>query len=213
MSVRRTLLASALMILTMIFLKVVSHSDNIKLIKSFSDFPLEIGEWRGQEDRFNDKVYRLLGVHDSFLGNYRNPEGNRIQLYIGYYENQREGDLIHSPRNCMPGAGWNIVRSSSEELMIPGSTIGKVRVTNLLIEKSGQRQMVLYWFQSRGRITASEYMQKFYLVLDSITRQRTDDSFVRLIAPVNNDDERTSSKCLKDFAERLVPLLQEYIPS
>ena len=213
MSIKRTILASALMILTMICLKIISHSESIKLIKPLSDFPIEIGEWRGQEDRFSDKVYQILGVHDSYLGNYRNPEGNQIQLYIGYYENQREGDLIHSPKNCMPGSGWNIIRSSSEELKISPSRIGKVRVANLLIEKSGQRQIVLYWFQSRGRVTASEYMQKIYLVLDSIMRQRTDDSFVRLIIPVNNGDEKTSSKYLKDFAERLVPILQEYIPS
>jgi len=212
-SVKRTLLASALMILTMISLYVMSHSKNIKLIKPFSDFPREIGEWRGQEDRFDDKIYRMLGVHESFLGNYRSPEGHRIQLYVGYYENQQEGGLIHSPRNCMPGAGWNIIRSSSEELMVVGLAPGRVKITNLLIEKSGQRQQVLYWFQSRGRITASEYMQKFYLVLDSITSQRTDDSFVRLITPVKNGDENTSLRYLKDFAERLIPLLQEFIPS
>jgi len=213
MSVKRTLLASALMILTMICLNIITHSECIKLIKPFSDFPLEIGEWRGWEDRFADRVYQVLGVHDSFLGNYRNHEGNQIQLYIGYYENQCEGDLIHSPKNCMPGSGWNIIKSSSEELMIPHSKIRKVRVMNLLIEKSGQRQIVLYWFQSRGRVTASEYMQKIYLILDSITRQRTDDSFVRLIAPITNSNEKISSKYLKNFAEILIPLLQEYIPS
>ena len=113
----------------------------------------------------------------------------------------------------MPGSGWNILRTSSEELTIPNTNPGKVRVIKLILEKGSQKQIVLYWFQSRGRFIASEYMQKIYLVTDSITRRRTDGTFVRLISPATDGNEGKTVNCLKDFAKLLIPILQEYIPS
>lgn len=113
----------------------------------------------------------------------------------------------------MPGSGWNIIRTSLEELIIPNTNPGKIQVIKLILEKGDQRQVVLYRFQSRGRFIASEYMQKIYLVIDSITRHRTDGSFVRLIAPICDGDEEKTSEYMKNFATLLLPILQEYIPS
>ena len=213
MSFKRTFIASALMIFTMVCLYYLSHSENIELKRPFSTFPRQIGEWVGKEDRFDQKVYQILCVDDSFLCNYATTNGKKVQLYIGYYESQQEGGLIHSPQNCMPGSGWNIIQGSFEELKVATANSGKVKVKKLLLEKDGQRQLVLYWFQSRDRIIASEYMQKLYLLIDSIKRHRTDDSFVRLITPITDGNERYGLEYLKDFAELLIPLLQEYIPS
>ena len=189
MSLRRTIIASGLMILTMVFLRYFSHAENIQTSKPLSTFPKEIGEWIGKVERFDEKIYEKSGVDDSFLCNYRTSDGRQVHLYVGFYQSQREGDLIHSPKNCMPGSGWNILRTSSEELTIPNTNPGKVRVIKLILEKGSQKQIVLYWFQSRGRFIASEYMQKIYLVTDSITRRRTDGTFVRLISPATDGNE------------------------
>ena len=213
MTWKRTLIASAIMISTMVFLNYVNHAENIVANKPFSTFPLEIGKWEGQEDRFDEKTYEILGVEDSFLGNYVSPDGRRINLYIGFYQSQRQGDLIHSPRNCMPGSGWNIVGSSFEEITLPGTNPGSVEIARLNLKKGNERQVALYWFQSRGRIIASEYWQKIYLVWDAITRQRTDGAFVRLIAPVQNGDADRAWMDLKRFARLLDPVLREYLPS
>ena len=113
----------------------------------------------------------------------------------------------------MPGAGWNITRTSLEEMEIPGIPSGKTKAIKLIVKKGPHKQIMLYWFQSRGRIINSEYMQKIYLVIDSITRNRTDGSFVRLIAPVTNDNEAETLNRMKDFAKQLMPLLNDYIPS
>ena len=113
----------------------------------------------------------------------------------------------------MPGAGWNITKTSIEELNIPDTNPVKMKTIKLILQKGAQKQIVLYWFQSRGRIITSEYMQKIYLVIDSITRHRTDGSFVRLISPVQNGNEAKTLKDLKDFGGLLVPILNDYIPS
>ena len=77
-------------------------------------------------------IYDKLGVDDSFLANYHTPDGRYVQLYVGYYQSQREGDLIHSPKNCMPGAGWNITDTSLEELVIPNANPVKIKVIKIV---------------------------------------------------------------------------------
>lgn len=213
MNLKRTLIASAIMILSMFCLSYLNHVEDVPSSKPLSSFPKRIGEWIGKEERFDAKVYDVLGVDDSFLGTYRDMQGRWVELYVGYYRSQREGDLIHSPKNCLPGAGWNIVASSLEEVRVPADNPGKIKVIKLMLQKGTQRQIVLYWFQSRGRFIASEYFQKIYLVLDSITRHRTDGSFIRLIAPVRNGNEQLTLEDLKGFAEQVIPVLQEYLPS
>ena len=213
MRFKNAIFASALMLSTMLVLTYLSHVEEIPVNKSLSSFPSQIGQWVGNEDRFDSEVYDVLGVDDSFLANYRNPYGRSINLYIGYYQSQKEGDLIHSPRNCMPGAGWNIVATSVEEIQIPQGSPSTIKAIRLMLKNGIHRQIVLYWFQSRGRYISSEYMQKVYLVIDSITRHRTDGSFVRLTAPVVGDEDEATFESLKAFAGHLVPILQEYLPS
>ena len=213
MSFKHTLTASALMILTMVFLNYLGHTEDIHPNKPFSTFPKQIGEWAGEEYHFESRIYNLLGVDDYVLSSYRTSEGRQVNLYIGFYQSQREGDLIHSPKHCMPGAGWNVVHTSLEEITIPGAVPGKIKTIKLMLQKGAQKKIVLYWFQSRGRIIASEYMQKIYLVVDSIIRHRTDGSFIRLITSVENGDEDRALTTLKDFAVQIMPIVNEYIPS
>lgn len=197
---------------TLVFLKFINYSEDMEPDKPLSTFPKKIGEWKGTEGRFDQEVYDALGVDDSFLGHYRTSEGGYVQLYVGFYKSQREGDLIHSPKNCMPGGGWNITDTSIEELNIPGNSPSKINVIKLNIEQEEKKQIVLYWFQSRGRFISSEYWQKIYLVIDSITKRRTDGSFVRLIAPVIDGDKEKALKDLKNFAREVIPVLEDYLP-
>jgi EpsI family protein len=130
---------------------------------------------------------------------------------VGFYQSQSKGDLIHSPKNCMPGSGWNIVQSAAIPINLPKS--GKtIKIAKLLLNKDGQKQVVYYWFQSRGRIICSEYMQKIWLVVDSVTKNRTDGSFVRLIAPVIKN-ETEAEILLTQFADEIFPVLNQFIPN
>lgn len=211
MKIKHTATACAIMAFTVILNHYISQAEAVPSATPLSTFPIQIGEWKGIPDRFDQRIYQILGVDDSFLANYSDPDNRIVQLYIGFYESQREGDIIHSPRNCMPGSGWNINRDIYHHLDLGNGKTAKVR--QLLLEKGNDKQMVLYWFHSRGRIIASEYTQKIYLVLDAIFRNRTDGSFVRLISPVGDRDEKAAAAALEDFGERLIPLLSKYIPS
>lgn len=209
---KHTVLAAAVMVGGMLLTQLVSRGEVTPSHRPLSQLPLTIGEWEGREERFEDEIYDVLGVDDSFLGNYATPDGRPVQLYVGFYESQRKGDIIHSPKNCMPGAGWKIVENQLTEF-IPVGTSEPTKVIQMTLENHGRKQAMLYWFHSRGRVISSEYWQKVYLVLDSVFRRRTDGSFVRLIAPISDGGEVDAFRDLTDFASHLMPVLEEYIPS
>jgi EpsI family protein len=210
-SFKRILVASGLLLLTLLSVNHFREFKRVHPLKPLSEFPIKIGPWTGIEGRFDREIYDILGVDDSFLCDYRNRDGELIQLYIGYYDSQREGDLIHSPKNCMPGSGWNIISASIIGLPNHDNPAVQTNIIKLILEKGNQRQVVLYWFQSRGRIISSEYWQKIYLVWDAFLKHRTDGSFVRLIAPIKENEVETTGY-MQAFALRLFPVLEQYLP-
>ncbi len=189
---------------------LTSRTEEIPPVRSFHEFPDRIGPWQGRKGALDDKIFNVLGVESYVLSGYTRPPDQYVNLYIGFYQSQRKGDLIHSPRNCMPGAGWDIVETGREILTDP-ETGASYTVASLVLKRGNQYQMVLYWFHSRGRIIASEYMQKIWLVTDAVFRNRTDGAFVRLITPVKNSRQE-AVLLLKEFADHLKPLLDKYIP-
>lgn len=212
-SLPRAIIASCLMLLTLGFILFLNKSEPIPPRKALRDFPKTIGQYTGEEAHFDQRIYDILGVDDSALISYRKLDGETIQLYVGYHDSQREGDLMHSPKNCLPGSGWDITATTIEDVVTFEPDGRKIKAIRLLIEKGISRQVVLYWFQSRGRFISSEYMQKIYLVLDAITKNRTDGSFVRLMAPVaSGKTVESTTETLKIFAGDLIPVLEEYLP-
>jgi len=199
------------MLITAALTGFASQSERISPNKSFADFPLEIDQWKGSKGELDQDVYNILGVEDYILANYKRNSDEWVNLYVGFYQSQKEGDIIHSPKNCMPGAGWKITDSSIETIHLGDKEKGS-KVLKLLLQKGVQKQVVLYWFQSRGRIISSEDMQKIWLGIDSITKHRTDGSFVRLISPVVKN-EKDTLEILKEFAKKVYPALHEHIPS
>lgn len=211
MKVKQTVTIVGLMILTFVALQLINRPELVSPNKSFTTFPMEIDDWKGVPGQLDEKVYNILGLEDYILANYTNPSRQLVSLYVGFYQSQKEGDLIHSPKNCMPGAGWNITKSSIEPVVID-SDGHRINTIKLILEKGPEKQVVLYWFQSRGRIISSEYWQKIWLVVDSIFKHRTDGAFVRLISRVYTDEEQ-ALETLKIFAGQVFPYLKEYLPS
>jgi len=177
--------------------------------ESLAALPLEIGGWRGEEAApLADDVLAQLGVDDYVSREYVRNGLSPVGIYIGYYASQRQGDTIHSPQNCLPGAGWRPVETGVGNLQADGRT---VTVNEFVIQKGLDRQVVFYWYQGRGRIIANEYANKAFLMLDAARLHRTNGGLVRLIAPIVStaDNARTD---LSAFATRLLPHLDRYLP-
>ena len=111
----------------------------------------------------------------------------------------------------MPGAGWNLTKTKKSSITIQNNQ--NIIFNDVFLQKGKEKKIMYYWFQGRGRFISSEYMQKFYLIIDSMTKHRTDEAFIRLLSPVINNDENKTRKNLTDFSKLLIPILQKYLPS
>jgi EpsI family protein len=180
--------------------------------KSLAEFPKELGDWIAiSEQKIDYQSMKVLQVDDYFMRNYRNSRGDMIGLYIGYFKSQREGKGIHSPRLCLPGAGWAPVNTEVYQMAIPGHNPETVAVNKYVMGKGLDRQLYLFWYHGRGRIYASEYWNKIYLIWDGLTKKRTDGALVRLNNPIIGSTE-DALKTQFDFIQLFLPLLKEYIP-
>jgi len=180
--------------------------------KNLAEFPKVLGDWTSvSEQKIEGRSMEILQVDDYMMRNYRNSKGEIIGLYIGYFQSQREGKGIHSPRQCLPGAGWVPVNISAYPLTAPGHNPETVSVNKFIMGKGLERQLYLFWYHGRGRVYASEYWNKIYLIWDGLTKKRTDGALIR----VNNPMTGSSEKALQtqtEFIKLFFPLLKEYIP-
>jgi EpsI family protein len=180
--------------------------------KSLAEFPRTLGDWTLVSDQEMDKQsLEILKVDDYFMRNYRNSRGETIGLYIGYFGLQDVRKGIHSPRQCLPGAGWSPVNIAIYQMTAPGHHPETAPVNRFLMGKGLERQLYLFWYHGRGRIYASEYWNKIYLIWDGLTKKRTDGALVRVNHPITGNTE-DALKTQSDFIQLFLPLLKEYIP-
>jgi EpsI family protein len=194
-------------------LNYYSSSPDISLPrKSLAEFPNSLGDWTAFSDQKMDKQsLEILKVDDYFMRSYRNSRGEVIGLYIGYFKAQNETKGIHSPRQCLPGAGWTPLNTEVYQMALGSHNPETAPVNKFVMGKGLERQLYLFWYHGRGRIYASEYWNKIYLIWDGLTRKRTDGALVRVnhsIAGNTEDALQTQS----DFIQLFLPLLKEYIP-
>jgi EpsI family protein len=173
-------------------------------------FPEHIGDLNGTDVPIEGDVLQILGPGD-FLSRVYSGQSHYIHLFIAYFPTQRAGDTIHSPRNCLPGAGWTPVESTRITLSIPGHT--PFTANRYVIAKGDSRQLVLYWYWAHDRGVASEYWAKYYLVADSIRMNRSDGSLVRLTTPIAaGESADVAEQRLMPVVKEIVPQLGKYIP-
>ena len=217
----RLLMVTVGFLATATYLSRTSRAEAVPIRESLATCPVNLSAWKGQQAAdFDAKTLAVLGVDEYLNRVYVSKDGRPVGVYIGYYGSQREGDTMHSPLNCLPGAGWTPV--SFDRIRIPVDATppagqasvadGAIRVNRYVIEKGLDRQVVLYWYQSHGRVVASEYWGKIYLVIDAMRTNRTDGALVRIVAPIITTEEAAEQDAVS-FARVLYPLLGRYLPS
>jgi len=217
-------MSSRIAVLTICFLFAstlivqVSRSEPTPIREPLGGIPAKIGPWqRSQDLPFESRVENILGV-DDYVNRIYTANDSWISLYVGYYQTQRQGSTIHSPMNCLPGAGWNPIGKANLAISIqkaPKSIPRTIQVNRLVIEKGYDRQFVLYWYQAHGRVVASEYWGKFYTVVDAMRMNRTDAALVRVISPISGRDsaaESAAEQTAVQFVQSLFPNLSRHLP-
>lgn len=178
--------------------------------ESFALFPMRIGSWTGHSEELSSQIVEALKVEDYLFANYsQGGDGQSVNFYVAYYMAQGLGSAAHSPRTCIPGGGWEIDELSRAALNLKGTSLV---VNRAIISKGSSRQLVYYWFDQRGRVLASEYAVKWYLLVDGVIKSRTDGALVRLVTPIDGRDVGAADQRLQQFATDTYPRLQPFVP-
>jgi len=180
--------------------------------RELKDFPRELGVWQqsGGDQTFDQQTLSILGASDYLMRDYRGIGGVSANFYVGYYASQRDGATYHSPLNCLPGSGW--VMSSPARITISPEGQPAFEANRYMIQNGSSKQLLVYWYQGRGRSIASEYWGKIYTVVDSVRLRRSDGAMVRVMVPVG-PSETTALEAAKSLSESAAKALPEFIPN
>lgn len=198
---------------TLLVLCVRGNSDIIPISEPLWQFPRQIAGWTGRDMPIDQETLNVLGDGDFLSRVYtQTTQPLPIGLFIAYFPTQRTGVTIHSPKHCLPGAGWVFV--SSKYTYLKDAMGKKHQVGEYIIANGDDRQYVIYWYQAHGRSVANEYMAKIYMVTDAIRMNRTDGALVRVITPILPSEGVSAAKARAEaFTAQLAPLLPRFIPN
>jgi EpsI family protein len=176
------------------------------------DFPQQVGTWHqtGIDQKLDQETMAVLRASDYLLRDYRGSDGRVANFYVGYYATQRDGSTYHSPLNCLPGSGWTMSDPARIPINLPdGSSFSANRY---VIQNGDQKDVLIYWYQGRGRSVASEYWGKIYTVVDSLRLRRSDGAMVRVIIPITNS-EPAALQSATDLAAQASAFLPQFVPN
>jgi EpsI family protein len=181
--------------------------------RALSQAPQSFGSWTMVQEGIVDKeTMDVLRADDTLNRVYRSPSSAAdASLFVAGFRTQRNGKSPHSPKNCLPGSGWT--QLSSDDYPIDVGLEAPIVVNRYVIAHGQEREMVLYWYQSRDRVVADEFKAKFWVVADAMRLNRTDTALVRVIVRIDNSDEAAATRTGAEFVKAFFTTLRGYLPA
>jgi EpsI family protein len=207
---------------TAVFVEAAHTQRQIPKRPPLRGFPLQVDAWRGRvSPDFDDRIVQILGADEYLTRIYQHGAEPPVDLFVGYYGSQTTGAVIHSPLNCLPGAGWQFLDRERITLDVAPGTAAKaaaprpITVNRVVMQKGEDRLVGLYWYHERGRVVASEYASRVYMMLDAARYGRTDGALIRVVTPVDAHGDATDDAAgrLAAFVQTIFPLLGGYLPA
>jgi EpsI family protein len=176
--------------------------------------PREFEGYAARDLQLSREEAQVAGVSDYLVRVFEDTghdttRARSVSLYVGYYDRQTRGKTIHSPKNCLPGAGWEPLTSQTAEVATPAGT---VRVNRYLLQRGAERALVLYWYQGRGRVAWNEYAVKWDLLRDAALLRRSDEALVRIVVPMRTTEADALAHALR-LAQRVLPAVTAALPA
>lgn len=207
----RVAVSLAILVSALLILQLRSTGEAVPIRKPLDSFPATVGEWKGRGGTiFGTPILDKLKLTDYVMRGYVAPDGRGLNLYIAYWDTQRKGAVIHSPKNCLPGVGWEPVESSLLTIPLPPPH-PPIIVNRYLIQKDREQQVVLYWYHSQGQVIAGEVPARIAMVRSALVHNRTDGAIVRVMSPIYGSARETSDR-LVTYVQAIYPALGDYLP-
>jgi EpsI family protein len=190
-----------------------SRGEAAPAYRPFDGFPKQLGSWNmTKQGIMEQEVKDVLRADDYITREYAVSQDKAANLFVAFFKSQRAGQTPHSPKNCLPGSGWVWSISDSISVIIPGRA-EPMEINRYLVSKGESRSMVLYWYQSRDRIVASEYRAAAFAAWDAFRYNRTDTALVRVVVPVTNGGEEIATQTGVEFIQSFFATLRQFLPA
>jgi EpsI family protein len=190
------------------------------LARPLATIPMQLAGMTGFERRIAEEEQRVAGMSQYVFRLFARADSTlAFTMYVGYYDSQVTGRTIHSPKNCLPGAGWEVILTERTAIDVGGTTR---EVNRALLANDGAQAVVYYWYQGRGRVAANEYRVKWDLLRDAALRGRTEEALVRLIVPVREGGalaggwgpaQLEADSLARRAAAELIPAVEHVVPA
>ncbi|HLH44931.1 MAG TPA: EpsI family protein [Bryobacteraceae bacterium] len=206
-------LASGLLVLRAAMLYSSERPEYVPVMTPLSRFPLSVGSWRFYEEGVIDQETRDFLKADDLLNRIYLDDRNRrgANLFVAAFRTLSTGAGPHSPKNCLPGTGWTSL--SADELTLDVGAGQSITVNRYVVARDAERSLVLYWYQSRGRVVASEYKAKIWSIADAIRDNRTDTALVRVVVPIHDENWEEATACAVEFVKAFFFPLRSLLPA
>ena len=197
-----------------VFYSVALRAENSPVISPLASLPTGIAGWQMyREVKIEQETLDVLKADDTLNRIYLSPERNaNAYLFIAFFKTQRYGQSPHSPKNCLPGNGYEPIESGPITVAVPGRA-EPVRINRYLTARGDEKSVTLYWYQSHDRIIAGEFTARLWLIADSIRYNRSDTSLVKVVVPVRDGDADAATKTAVDFVKAIFSPLARQLPT
>ena len=177
-------------------------------------FPAAIGPWQLYRDvPIEPEIQDVLKADDTLNRRYVDPSNVQLaDLVIAYFKTQRTGQSPHSPKNCLPGAGWEPVETPGFSSIAVAGRQDPIVVNRYVVARGDAKSVVLYWYQSHNRIIASEYTAKLWLIADAVRYRRSDSALIKVVVPITGDAE-SAVRTANGFVQAVYPTLAIQFPN
>ena len=211
---RQAKILSAILISQALLFYGMSRAEANPESRPLSGLSEQLGSWRmSKQGVIDDETREVLKADELLNRGYVNM-ALRVEanLFVAYFKTQRTGQTPHSPKNCLPGNGWTETLSDTINVTVPGRA-EPIEVNRYLVSKGENKSIVVYWYQSRDRVVASEYRARFYTAADAIRFNRTDTAMVRVVVPVVDGDDKRATDAAIDFVKDFFVPLRQHFPA
>ena len=191
----------------------LSRGETPPTYKPLDGFPTKLGNWRMvQQGVMEKEVKDVLRADDYVTRDYAASPTQVANLFVAFFKSQRAGQSPHSPKNCLPGAGWVWTVSDTIPVNVPGRS-DAIQINRYIISKGEDRSVVLYWYQSRDRVVASEYRAAAFVAWDALRYNRSDTSLVRVVVPIVQGQQDAATETGVQFIQAFYATLRQFFPA
>ena len=191
------------------------RGENIPAVRPLGQFPGNIAGWQMvRETTLEKEVQEVLAADDTMSRIYVDPaRTSAASLFVAFFKSQRTGRWVHSPKNCLPGAGWEPAESGVMSISLPRGSQPRITINRYIVVRGDEKSVVLYWYQSHNRVIAGEFAAKLWLVADSVRYHRSDTALVRVVVPVREHHDQAAVQTGVEFIRSIFADLEKKLPA